>query len=180
MRYGVKILVVLAVTLLLLPTLLFLSYDLFAFQSRRGEITAILSKATLDERTMTSEAVQLVHVAHGGRIAGFASRILIRELNIPKVGKGMLGWHATAALWWGLAALHLSEQEQVAIIPCLMAIPIPWELEKLKTHRRLRRNCRVAVTINVNTVSGRMNHLIAILNVASASCSAAVMIRNAV
>ena len=75
-RYLIKGLAALTALLLLLPTLLFLSYDLFAFQSRRAEIAAILSKATLDERTMTPEAIQLVHISHHGRTAAFASRIL--------------------------------------------------------------------------------------------------------
>jgi membrane carboxypeptidase/penicillin-binding protein len=41
---------------------------------------------------------------------------LIQDLKAPSTTHGMLGWHTTNALWWGLVAIHMSEEEQVTLI----------------------------------------------------------------
>jgi membrane carboxypeptidase/penicillin-binding protein PbpC len=45
-----------------------------------------------------------------------AARLLLFELEVRKPKQGMRGWHRTYFLWWMLVKLHLSEDEQLAII----------------------------------------------------------------
>lgn len=105
----------LALVLLLLLSL-FIGYDLSAFQSRKAEISTLLSQATRDERRLSPQVASLVRVSTGGSTATRSARILIEELRVPQVGESMLGWHATSLLWWAYCAIHLSEQERLTLI----------------------------------------------------------------
>ena len=116
MHRAVRIVVVTIVTLLALPLIAFGAYDLVAFQSRHKEIEQILTSATPDERNPTQTLKRLIRIAGHSRTSAISARMLVNYLQIPVIGHGNLGRHATNALWWGLASLHLSEDEQVTLI----------------------------------------------------------------
>jgi membrane carboxypeptidase/penicillin-binding protein PbpC len=101
---------------LVLPVSLFIGYDLSAFQSRKAEISTLLSQATHDERQLSPQMSGLVRVSTGGNTTTLSARILIEELRVPQVGESMFGWHATSLLWWAYCAIHLSEQERLTLI----------------------------------------------------------------
>lgn len=109
-----RLLIVSISTLLALPFAAFAVYDLVVFQSQRENIDKLLASASPDERQPTESLRRLFRISLNDHTAAFAARVLIREL--PVRINGTLGWHTTNVLWWGLVALHLSEDEQVALI----------------------------------------------------------------
>ncbi len=116
MRRAVRVTIFILVSLLVAPFIGFGVYDLVAFQSRRETIDLMLSTAAPDERVPTSILKRLINISSHNRTAVFTARILIGDLKVPLTTHGMLGWHTTNALWWGLVTLHMSEEEQVTII----------------------------------------------------------------
>lgn len=102
--------------ILALPFIGFGVYDVAAFQSRRALIEKMMEAATPDEKSPSPMLKKLIRIAMKNRRSDFAARILINELEVPRIIHGSLGWHATNALWSGLVALHMSEDEQVTII----------------------------------------------------------------
>ena len=52
----------------------------------------------------------------GGAPTFIVTRHLMRDLQVPSIGTGMLAWHLTATLWEACIWLHLPEQEQLSII----------------------------------------------------------------
>jgi hypothetical protein len=93
----------------------FVAYDLAVFQSRRAQIGVLLSQASNDERFASPRLLALVR-ADTGDPSGQAARILVTDLPVTPIGAGQMGRHLTGVLWRALVALHLSEQEQVALI----------------------------------------------------------------
>ena len=91
---------------------LFAAYDFSAFQSRREEIRALGLQTPLP--ASLTELMRVEYEKNGS--AHITARILINELAISRQGNGELGWHSIFATWTFLAHLHLSEQEQYAII----------------------------------------------------------------
>lgn len=106
---------IVAVVVLVVSLLSFITYDVVVFQSRRAEISDLSTAASPDERAPSPQLTRLVQASVRGHVSSHVARILIRELSIPQVCKGMLGWHLTSTLWWALVAMHLPENEQVAI-----------------------------------------------------------------
>lgn len=116
MQRVARIATALLALVLLLLLCLFIGYDLSAFQSRKVEISTLLSQATRDEKHLSPPVASLVRVSTGGKTAALSARILIDELRVPQVGESMLGWHATSLLWWAYCGIHLSEQERLTLI----------------------------------------------------------------
>jgi len=116
MRRAVRVAILMLVVLLALPFIGFGIYDLAAFQSRRTLIEQIVSAASPDERNPSPALKRLVQISMHNRTEVFTARILIQDLKIPLITHGMLGWHATNALWSKLVAFHMSEEEQVTLI----------------------------------------------------------------
>jgi len=94
----------------------FASYDVLVFQSRKQAIAALLAAATPEERDLPASVAQLVELSLGGRVAAHASSVLVRELNVPWLLQGALGWHVTSGLWWACTAIHLSHEQQLTIV----------------------------------------------------------------
>lgn len=116
MRRAVRMATFILVFLLVLPFIGFGVYDLVAFQSRREAIDQILSTAAPGESTPSPTLMRLIQISAHNRTAAFTARILIQDMKVPSTTHGMLGWHTTNALWWGLVAIHMSEEEQVTLI----------------------------------------------------------------
>lgn len=116
MQFTARITAALLALALLLPLSLFICYDLSAFQSRKGEIAALISQATPDETHLSPQVAHLIRVSTSGTTATLSARILIDELHVPRAGASMLGWHATNLLWWVYCTIHLSEQERLTLI----------------------------------------------------------------
>jgi hypothetical protein len=99
-----------------IPTILFATYDVLAFQSRQSEITKIFEAASPDERNPPPLLQKLLEASLGGRTAAYAAKLLTLRLSIPKVPGGQ---HAKSLLWWALVALHFDERQQITLIASL-------------------------------------------------------------
>lgn len=122
MRQAAKIIAILAMVVLVVPVLLYATYDVIAFQSRRPEISNLLAGASQDERAPSPLLTRLVRTSVRGHVSSHVARMLIRDLSISQVCKGTLGWHLTTALWSALVAMHLAENEQIAIFVSRSAV----------------------------------------------------------
>lgn len=116
MRMAVRAVIFLLVALLVLPFIGFGVYDFVAFQSRRESFEKLLSAAAPGESAPSPTLIRLIHISTHNRTAAITARILIQDLKVPLTTHGMLGWHTTNALWRGLVALHMSDEEQVTLI----------------------------------------------------------------
>ena len=114
-QFG-RSLLVLCAAVLAVAAVAFASYDILVFQSRKQAIAALLADAAPEERALPAPVAQLMEVSLGGRVSAHASGVLVRELNVPWLLKGMLGWHVTSGLWWACTAIHLSHEQQLTII----------------------------------------------------------------
>lgn len=114
MRRSVKWSLFALVALIASPFVSLGIYDVTEYQPRRDRIEQLLASATPDERKPSQSLKRLFRISLRDRTAAFAARVLVRELPVRTDGK--VGWHATNLLWWGLVALHLNEDEQVALI----------------------------------------------------------------
>lgn len=113
-RLRLAFLVVGAVLLCLFMTVA--AYDFNAFQSHKHEINAVIASASGDEQALTPSMRRLLQIAVLHQLPQNAARILIVKLNVPRVAEGSNGRVLTILLWWGLAAIHLTEQEQFALL----------------------------------------------------------------
>jgi hypothetical protein len=101
---------------ILLPVVVFAGYDLLWFQPRWPEIAQLLSSAAEEERHPPEAVVRLIRAEHNRSLSWPAAQILMEELNVRDAKDGTLNRHAVGALWWALASLHLSEQQQITLI----------------------------------------------------------------
>jgi hypothetical protein len=114
MRRVIKLVAIGFVMLLITPIVAFGLYDVSAYQTRTNDIERLLAESTQDERKPSESLMHLFSVSLHGHTAAYTARVLIRELKVPT--NNSFGWQATSALWWGLVALHMDEEEQVAIL----------------------------------------------------------------
>ena len=99
-----------------LPLIAFVVLDVAEFQSRRGEINAILQGEAGEDRHPPVQVVQMLKASERYGPSVYASRLLARELQVIPQRQTMLEWHVRSALWWSFVRLHLSEEEQVAVV----------------------------------------------------------------
>ena len=110
-----RYLLILACTAFAISLILFEAYDAFAFQPRQAEIAALLGNTPREEMNAAPDLRRLLLVSLNGHTASVAARQLLTDLPVPRVTRGMLGWHVTWALWTVLVALHMSESDQLRI-----------------------------------------------------------------
>lgn len=118
MRQAAKLGLVVITALVGAPLLSFATYDLVVFQGRREEIRAIGQRATAEEAALPPQVVALLKASwHRSGPEPIVTRQLMRELfPAPRTAGSKLGWHLTSMMWEACIHLHLSEQEQLAII----------------------------------------------------------------
>lgn len=96
--------------------LAFQFYDVGEFQPRRVEIAQLIASAHPGERSPSPMLRQLLLTDTRGDLALQVSRILLFKLEVVTPKSASLHWHRTQLLWWLLVKLHLSEDEQLAIV----------------------------------------------------------------
>lgn len=118
MRPLLRVVIVTAVVVILLPIVAFVAYDLISFESEREKIHQLAVSGTSDEQSPPELVVNLLHVAYPepSSLALLASRILVVQIKDTPHHLNAMQWHVTGALWLALVRLHLSEQEQIALI----------------------------------------------------------------
>jgi hypothetical protein len=94
----------------------FVAYDYQAFQSRKQEILPLIVQAHADERALNPSMAKLLRLAENNQVPQNAGRILVAKLQVSPVSENSYGRIATIGLWWALAAIHLSEQEQLTLL----------------------------------------------------------------
>jgi hypothetical protein len=94
--------------------LAFLCYDHLAFQPRRAEIDALITSAHPLDRHPPAALLDLLRVDLDGNLSSLAARQVLDSLNA--VPRGNLAWQTKWALWWMLVRLHLSPDEQIAVV----------------------------------------------------------------
>jgi len=99
---------------LLVPMVGFLYYDLTRFQPHTDQISRIIAEAHPSERSSPPLLRKLVSEPRG-ELSLDASRLLVFKLK-PGATRGNLHWKSTSLLWWLLVKVHLSEDEQLAIV----------------------------------------------------------------
>lgn len=104
-----------ATTLLTLVSM-FVYYDLREFQSRKPAILQLIADASPAERSPAPALRELLLTDDPDMLAFHVARLVLTDLDVPWVTHGNLGWNATHALWDALIRMHLSEDQQVAII----------------------------------------------------------------
>ena len=96
--------------------LAFLYYDITEFESRRGEIAQLIADGHPAERRPPGTLRRLLLTEHRGDLTVSVTRILLNDLQVPWVTHGQLGWAFTRLLWHRLVRLHLSQEEQLAVL----------------------------------------------------------------
>jgi transglycosylase-like protein len=92
----------------------FLCYDGVAFQSRRADIDALIAAAHPLDRHPPAPLRDLLMTSQGNDLSIVSSRQIVLALQTaPPKG---LAWHSKSALWWILVRMHLSQDEQLAIV----------------------------------------------------------------
>jgi hypothetical protein len=99
-----------------LPLGAYVVYDLTQFQPRRSEIDAIIEGAAPQDRAPPEPVRAMLTAVLPSGPSGYAARLLARALGAIPEHNSVLGWHLNSALWWSLVRIHLSEDEQVAVI----------------------------------------------------------------
>jgi len=99
----------------LVPLAAFVFYDLTRFQPHASEIARIVAAAHPNESSPPEMLRKLLREPRGD-VSLNASRLLILKLKPRASRRGNLAWQSTSLLWWLLVKLHLSEDEQLAII----------------------------------------------------------------
>ena len=102
--------------IVLVPLLGFLYYDLTEFQPRKDDIAELIARAPPGERTPSAMLRHLLITEDRGDISLTTSRLLTYRLDVYPEGQRTLERKRTDYLWWRLVRLHLSEEEQLAII----------------------------------------------------------------
>jgi len=99
---------------LFVPLAGFLYYDLTRFQPHADEIAQLIDAAHPNDRSPPAMLRKLLREPRGD-LSLEASRLLIYKLE-PGSTRGNLKWQSTSFLWWLLAKVHLSDDEQLTII----------------------------------------------------------------
>ena len=102
--------------IVIVPLLAFLYYDVTEFQSRRDDIAQLIAAAHPAERAPPALLRRLLLTEHHGDLSSKAARLLLFKLDVPGAWRRGLSRQGNSALWWLLVRLHLSKDEQLAIV----------------------------------------------------------------
>lgn len=91
-------------------------YDLIVFQPRVSDIRALVSRASMDERSPPDTVRRVVRAAHPS-LAKPLSRLLVQELALGS--ESTLQRQVQEGLWWALLALHVSDPDQLTLFLAL-------------------------------------------------------------
>jgi hypothetical protein len=115
-RLALKVIGCGAAAIVLVPLAAFAWYDLTRYQPHSGEIEQIVASAHPSERSPPAMLRTLHLTDWQGDLSWSTSRLLIFKLETLAARHRNLAWQRTWFLWRHLVKLHLSEDEQLAII----------------------------------------------------------------
>jgi hypothetical protein len=87
-----------------------------SFESHRFEMMSLVQTADPAYRPLPQPVHDLLLFSLRGNTSSAAARLLIREFDAWPTDKGGAAWTIAYATWSSLVALHLSEQDRLAII----------------------------------------------------------------
>jgi hypothetical protein len=119
MRRPFRALLLLSSSILAIPALGIIAYDITYYETNRDEVLSVIANATSEERNLPMPMATFVRAEFKNGTAPYSARLLINHLGIVHQPVSAGRWAVIYALWSALVRLHLTAEERMTVIAVL-------------------------------------------------------------